>query len=214
MGVPNHILIQDLRNSLSVYTIMMLYRAVLLVALAGWVARAQDEPETVPELKVEKYLGRWYQTYASPIVYGTFEEDGVCVTATYGVFNASTLTVYNHMRILIPNGPVNDINGFAYTTDEPGKLEVDLFGGSLLRAPYWIVQLGPESFGEEGLYDYAIVTDPFRLFLFVLARDVQGFETNYEAQVLEWLENNGFDSILNYPIKTYHDESCLYPEDA
>merc|ERR1712170_264847 len=148
---------KDFRNLPSFHTIIMLYRAALLVVLAGCVAWAQDEPETVPELKVEKYLGRWYQTHASPIVYATFEENGVCVTATYGPNDASSLTVYNHMRLFIPTGPAEEISGFAYTTDEPGKLWVEL-DGTGFYAPYWIIKLGPETHGPEGLYEYSIVT--------------------------------------------------------
>jgi len=36
-------------------------------------------------------------------------------------------------------------------------------------APYWVVDLGPVN--GNGLYDYAVVTDPALLSLFVLARD-------------------------------------------
>ena len=46
------------------------------------------------------------------------------------MFNESTLTVYNHMRVLAPDGNVSDINGFAYATEDPGKLVVSLDGGS------------------------------------------------------------------------------------
>ena len=47
---------------------------------------AQVGPPTIDDLNVEQYLGRWYQTYASPIVYQTFEKDGFCCTATYGMY--------------------------------------------------------------------------------------------------------------------------------
>ena len=77
----------------------------------------------------------------------------------------------------------------------------------------WVVQLGPETFGEDNLYQYSVITDPGRVTLFVLARDIDTFEAEYEAEVLDWLENNGFNSTANEPIKTYHDDTCLYPED-
>ena len=46
-----------------------------------------------------------------------------------GVYNETTLTVYNHMLVSSPTGNVSDINGFAYATEDPGKLRVDLIGG-------------------------------------------------------------------------------------
>ena len=78
----------------------------------------------------------------------------------------------------------------------------------------WVIDLGPESFGEDELYEYSIVTNPTTTALFVLARDVSAFEENYEAEVLDWLENNGFNNTWNEPIKTYHDDTCLYPESS
>ena len=38
--------------------------------------------------------------------------------------------MYNANRLKTPDGDLNDIRGHAFTTDEPGKLIVDLFGGS------------------------------------------------------------------------------------
>ena len=48
-----------------------------------------------------------------------------------GVYNETTITVYNAQRVLSPTGNQRDINGFAYTTDEAGKLLVD-FGFDFL----------------------------------------------------------------------------------
>ena len=37
------------------------------------------------------------------------------------------------------------------------------------------MKLGPETYGEEGLYQYSLVTNPSRTFNYVLARDVEYF---------------------------------------
>ena len=103
-----------------------------------------------------------FQTHASPLVLGSFERNGNCITATCkfelllihlhakimclscvflitffffiyifqdGVFNETTLTVYNHMLISSPTGNVSDINGFAYATEEAGVLIVSFGAG-------------------------------------------------------------------------------------
>ena len=56
---------------------------------------------------------------------------------------------------------------------------------------------------------YAIVSDPFEAFLFVLARNVTQFNAVYNASVYAELMNLGFDGPLNSPISTIHD-GCTY----
>ena len=71
----------------------------------------------------------------------------------------------------------------------------------------WVVKLGPV---ENGQYQYSLVTDPIRLYLFVLARDTTDFVNRFDKEVITWLLDNGFDTPLNRPIKTYQGKDCLY----
>ena len=48
-----------------------------------------------------------------------------------GVYNESTITVYNHGRLEVPDGEATDITGYAYLTEETGKLLVDFDLGFL-----------------------------------------------------------------------------------
>ena len=73
----------------------------------------------------------------------------------------------------------------------------------------WILKLGPETFGS-GQYQYSIVSGGIRAQLFVLARDVAGFKRDYEAEVLKFLQDQGFTHFYNKPVKTYHASDCLY----
>lgn len=72
------------------------------------------------------------------------------------------------------------------------------------------MKLGPSSFGEQGLYQYSVVTDNFLATLFVLARDVDTFKSKYDEEVTSWLAVNGFTYPWNKPIATVQDEECLY----
>ena len=74
----------------------------------------------------------------------------------------------------------------------------------------WVVKLGPPSFGEQGLYQYSVVTDNFLATLFVLARDVDTFRSQYDEEVKSWLADNGFTYPWNKPIATVQDDACLY----
>lgn len=78
-------------------------------------------------------------------------------------------------------------------------------------APYWILELGP--INAAGLYDYAIVSDNLSAFLFVLARDVDTFNSKYKADVSATLVKLGFTGV-SAPIDTYHGADCVYESTA
>ena len=65
---------------------------------------------------------------------------------------------------------------------------------------------------EQDLYSYALVTGPSRLTLFVLARDVEQFQAEYQDEALEFLANNGFTNPTNSPIEILHSDECQYPD--
>ena len=75
----------------------------------------------------------------------------------------------------------------------------------------WVVKLGPPSFGNKGLYQYSIVTDPLKIGLYVLARDVDNFKSQYDKEVTSWLAENGFKHFYNKPVPTVQNKRCLYP---
>lgn len=166
--------------------------------------------DTVPSLNVTKYLGRWYQMYADPSVIATFERDAVCVTADYTLEKDGKVGVLNSERLRTPTGEGKNITGYAYIPDpnQPGKLKVHL-GGVPVDAPYWVVKLGPPTFGE-GLYQYSVVTDNLQITLFVLARDVDTFKSQYDEEVRNWLTENGFTRFYNKPVATLQNKECIY----
>ncbi|KAM7448660.1 hypothetical protein ABFA07_003352 [Porites harrisoni] len=168
---------------------------------------------TVSSLNVTQYLGRWYQMYSDAAVMNTFERDAVCVTADYSLRKDGKIGVLNSERLKTETGEAKSITGYAYIPDpkEPGKLKVHL-EGTPFDAPYWVVKLGPASFGKKNLYQYAVVTDNFQIGLYVLARDVNNFRSQYDKEVLSWLADNGFTRVYNKPVPTVQNEKCLYPD--
>lgn len=169
-------------------------------------------PDTVDELDVPAYLGLWYQMAADQIVYSTFEENSFCDTALYGDNGDGTISVHNYAKIGGPSGEDYVIDGYAYQTnaeEEPGQLKVvfDSDDAAPFPAPYWVLELGPKN--ADGLYDYAIVSDNLSLFLFVLARDVDTFNTQYKESVSASLEKMGFTGYTA-PIWTYQEKDCVY----
>nr|XP_022312985.1 apolipoprotein D-like [Crassostrea virginica] len=116
--------------------------------------------QPVPALDVQKYLGRWFQMYGSQSIYATFERGAYCVTADYTLANDGTnhITVLNSERLNSATGPIKVIHGYATPSDTPGKLTVHL-ETVIFDAPYWVIKLGPATYGSENQYQYAIVSD-------------------------------------------------------
>ena len=163
----------------------------------------------VPELNRTKYLGRWYQIYADLAVDLTFENSSYCVTADYGVYPNDTVSVLNRERQYSITGPERDIYGWADVSNasQPAELTVHLQTTNF-PAPYWVFQLGPDT--HEGYkYEYAIVSDPLKFTLFVLARNVTDFMDRFNTNVTYWLKTNGFTELWNLPILTTQ-EGCKY----
>lgn len=164
--------------------------------------------QTVQNVTTDSYLGRWYQAYSDLAVEATFENSSYCVTADYGLNPNGTISVLNRERQYSVTGPVRPITGWAeQNSQDPGQLTVHLqtteFG-----APYWIYELGPATYNGS-LYEYSVVSDPFKLTLFVLARNLSTFAETWASGVLERLKNAGFTRLLNTPIATVQD-GCTY----
>lgn len=147
---------------------------------------------------VKSYLGKWYQVYSDKFVVSTFEKDAKCVFSIYDLYGTNNISVYNQQ--LNSNNEVESINGYAFISNPefPRKLTVNLDGG-MGDAPYWIYELGPI---QNNLYEYSIVSDQYKLALFVLARDVNTFFKEYNNEVLEKLKRLGFTRPNNHPILT------------
>jgi lipocalin len=166
--------------------------------------------QTVSELNTTAYLGRWYQMYSDLIVEATFENSSYCDTADYGLWPNGTVSVWNRERQYGVDGPERQIFGWAAAADnvtEPGQITVHLqttgFG-----APYWVYELGPATY-DGWMYEYSIVSDPFKATLFVLARNVSEFYTRWATNVSDTLNRLGFNGLFNTPLATVQN-GCTY----
>lgn len=72
------------------------------------------------------------------------------------------------------------------------------------------MKLGPQTFGADNQYQYSIITDRFKITMFVLARDPEGFSKAYDEEVKDFLSSNGFTHFYNKPIATLQSKECKY----
>ncbi|KAJ8038044.1 Lazarillo protein [Holothuria leucospilota] len=180
-----------------------------LIVLAVVGIEAQSDRGTVPNLRPECYVGRWYQMYTN--FWSNLAAslpNPTCVTADYGAISATNVTVYNAFYDL-ETQEGDYISGYAFIPDvnDPGKLRVSLEGVPVFGF-YWIFKLGPI---YRGLYEYSLVTDNVDRTLFILARDPERFRQMYEAEVLEYVRLIGFTDERRAPEEVPHTAGCIYP---
>ena len=139
--------------------------------------------ETVKELNINKYVGTWYEIARLP---NKFEKDLECVTATYKIKKDGRIEVINKGHLFKDHSKVKKIKGTAWVPDknEPAKLKVSFFWP--FSGKYWVLVLDKE-------YNYALVGDPSRKYLWVLSKSVKLEEAIYNS-LLETALSKGFDT--------------------
>lgn len=72
----------------------------------------------------------------------------------------------------------------------------------------WVLALGP--LDSNGLYSYAITSDPTGTVMWVLARNVTEFNLKYDAEVHVKLDELGFKEGDKEPVASYQGSDCEY----
>jgi apolipoprotein D and lipocalin family protein len=154
--------------------------------------------QVVPEIDLERYAGTWYEIARLP---NKFQRECTGnVTATYTLLDDGTVSVVN--RCLRKDGKYTEAVGKArrMSDDEPNsKLEVRFAPAWLSFLPfvwakYWVIDLA-------GDYSYAVVGEPGREYLWILARS-PSMESTIYAGILDRIAQQGYDTSLL--VRTQH----------
>lgn len=115
---------------------------------------------SVPELDLQRYLGRWYEITKYPV---SFEKGLVGVTADYSMRDDGKVRVENAGYEGSFAGPRKTAEGKAWVPDpeRSAQLKVSFFWPFAAR--YWVIALDPD-------YRWAIVGEPGRRYLWILSR--------------------------------------------
>ena len=138
--------------------------------------------ETVAKVDMSRYLGRWYEIAKYPNWFERkCERD---VTAMYAARADGKISVVN--RCTTHDGKVTESNGWAKVVDEKtnAKLKVTFFWPFF--GDYWIVELGAH-------YEYAVVGEPSRKYLWILSRTAKMDDAVY-AGIASRLAAKGYDA--------------------
>jgi len=144
------------------------------------VTKAEHIPlRTVEYVDVQKYLGKWYEIARFD---QSFQRGCTATTAEYSLRRDGDIRVKNTCRKDSPNGKLKVAEGRAWIKDQKtnSKLKVQFFLKSLklplFSGNYWIIELDQD-------YQYAVVGDPSRKFLWILSRTVKMEDSVYDRLV-------------------------------
>ena len=144
----------------------------------------KEKLEVVPTVDLTRYVGRWYEISRLP---NSFQKKCAdTVTADYTMRADGKIEVLNRCRK--PSGEYTTAKGKAKIVDKKtnAKLKVTFFWP--FYGDYWILDLGPN-------YEYAVVGEPGRKYLWILSRSPQMDEALYQ-QLLQKMAAKGFNTEM------------------
>ncbi|MGB9623607.1 MAG: lipocalin family protein [Phycisphaerae bacterium] len=151
--------------------------------------------DVVESVDLRQYAGKWYEIARYPTFFQT-----ACVssTAEYTARTDGTIGVLN--TCLAADGSVvSTIEGSARVVDPTTNARlVVTFPGVPFPGDYWIIDLGPD-------YEYAVVSDPLRLTLFILSRTPALDQATLDG-ILSRLVDKGYD-----PARLVYDAPVAVP---
>jgi len=163
---------------------------LVLVGLSMLGDETQQKPlEVVPGIDLKRYAGTWYEIARLP---NRFQRECAGnVTATYTLLDDGTISVVNRCRK--SNGEMTEAVGKARRSDNDGpnsKLEVRFAPAILSFLPfvwgnYWVIDLADD-------YSYAVIGEPNREYLWILARSGSIDEDTY-GKILDRISRQGYD---------------------
>jgi len=135
---------------------------------------------TVPEVDLNRYAGKWYEIARLP---NSFEKGLICTTAEYTIRADGKVTVVNSGHKEAEPGKTSSVKGKAWAPDknEPGRLKVQFFWP--FAGGYYIFHLDQEN------YQYVLVGNPSRKYLWLLARTPVIDEALYQQLLMVAKEN-------------------------
>lgn len=163
------------------------------------IAEDQQGLETVPEVDLVRYQGRWFEIARLP---NRFQDQCLGnVTANYKQLDDGNIEVIN--RCLDEQGKMDEAKGIARIIDRStnAKLEVSfvsLLGWNLFWGDYWVVGLGDS-------YEYAIIGEPSRKYGWILSRSDHLSMENWVV-IQQILIQSGYDP--NDFVQTKHKVSA------
>ncbi|KAL8497690.1 hypothetical protein ACS0TY_021136 [Phlomoides rotata] len=168
---------------------------------------SNKEMEVVRNLDTERYMGRWYEIASFPSRFQP--KNGKDTRANYTLNSDGTVDVLNETWT---DGKRGFIEGAAYKIDpksDEAKLKVKFYVPPFLpiipvTGDYWVLYIDPD-------YQYAVVGQPSRSYLWILSRKAQIDEEMYN-ELVEKAKAQGYDVTKLH--RTSHSDAPPASDDA
>jgi apolipoprotein D and lipocalin family protein len=154
----------------------------LLLASSMTMANSKRSLTTVPSVDLQRYLGKWYEIARYP---NRFERECVSdVSAMYLLRKDGNIQVVNACRR--SDGKIKESRGYAKIVEgsNNAKLRVTFFWPFF--GDYWIIDLDRD-------YQYAVVSEPKREYLWILSRTPTISPERYR-HIVERVREMGFEA--------------------
>ena len=154
------------------------------IIVLGCGATARDKPPltVVAPVDLERYLGKWYEIASYP---AWFQKGCSGSTAEYSLLPDGKIQVVNRCRKGRLDGPLKESKGKAEVADTTTNAKLKVWFFWPFKGNYWIIDLSPD-------YQWAVVGEPSRKYLWILSRKSNMDEAVYQ-EILERLPQKGYD---------------------
>ncbi len=175
-----------MKSSFQKINVSIALLALLVTASCSSLPARPDPPlQVVPKVDLERYLGTWYEIARYP---HSFEENCYAVTAEYKKLEDGWIQVVNRCREGAVDGPLRSAEGKAYVEDTQTNAQLKVAFFWPFYGNYWIIELDKN-------YQYAVVSEPGRQYLWILSRQPQMDADTYN-KLTEKIKGWGFDLSL------------------
>ncbi|MDH4183841.1 MAG: lipocalin family protein [Nitrospinota bacterium] len=164
--------------------VMVSFFILLLSSCAGWSGRNSAAPplHAVPQLDIQRYMGVWHEFARYP---NRFQKGCYDATAEYELAPEGFVKVVNRCVEEADSSKTRKVEGKAWVVDGSAnaKLKVTFFWP--FYGDYWVIDLGED-------YEYAVVGEPGRNYLWILSRSPEMEEGKFQ-KALSRIRDQGYD---------------------
>ena len=159
-----------------------LFIFVLVMLGCAGAGKSQSQLTTVESVDLQRYLGKWYEIASYP---AWFQKGCTASTAEYSLLPDGKLQVINRCRKGSLDGPLKESKGKAEVVDTATNAKLKVWFFWPFKGNYWIIELDDD-------YQYAVVGEPSRKYLWILSRTPIMDQAVYQ-EILERLPQKGDD---------------------
>jgi apolipoprotein D and lipocalin family protein len=173
----------SIRKNRMLLNFNMVFKSSLLLRVLFFssISMSQDL-ETVSNVDLQKYSGKWFEIASFP---QRFQKGCNCTTAEYTLTTKNYLIVENLCNKDSLNGNQQYIKGKVFVVKNTGNAKLKVQFLWPFKGKYWVIDLAND-------YSYAVVGHPNRNYLWILSRTTSMDDLIYQ-EIISRITLKGYD---------------------